>query len=60
MSDRGRSAGERIVHFCLGALVCAISLSLAIEVMQSVWPWLLLIGLIALSISFYVWRIRRW
>lgn len=58
--ESGPGAGERIVNFCIGALVCAICLTLALEMLQSLWPWLFVVALIGLPIAFIVWRNRSW
>lgn len=60
MSDSSRGVGERIVNFCIGALVCAICLTLASNLIKSLWPWLLILSIGAVTVAVYRWRIRRW
>ena len=58
--EQGRSVGERIVNFCIGALVCAICLTLASDLLLSLWPWLVVIALTGSVATFLYWRNRRW
>jgi hypothetical protein len=58
--DTGRGAGERIINFCVGALVCSICLTLALDMLKSLWPWFFVAAIVAGLVAFYSWRIRRW
>jgi hypothetical protein len=58
--ESSRSAGERIVNFCVGALVCSICLTLALDLLKSLWPWLVMAAIVSGLIAFYSWRVRRW
>jgi hypothetical protein len=58
--ESGPGVGERIVNFCIGALVCAICLTLALDMLQSLWPWLVVAAVVAGPVAFFTWRNRRW
>lgn len=58
--ESGPGVGERIVNFCIGALVCAICLTLALDMLQSLWPGLFVAALIGIPIAVISWRNRRW
>lgn len=61
MAERDRrGVGERIVGWCLGALACAIALTMTVELIQSIWPWLLLAVSIGVALAVYRWSLHRW
>ncbi len=64
MSESPTGMVDSLKRACLGILVAAIAINLAVGVVQSVWPALLLIagiaGIIWLSVVVYkAWR-ERW
>lgn len=61
MADRDRrGVGERIVAYCLGALACAVCLTLAVDLLRSIWPWLLSAVVIGCGSMLYRWWYHRW
>lgn len=59
--DPRRSPIEWFVHICLVVLFGAVALSLAMELLAQIWPWLCLIALIAIAIWAGInwWQSRR-
>jgi uncharacterized membrane protein YgdD (TMEM256/DUF423 family) len=49
------------VHACVLLLIGTVALTVAIHLLQAIWPWLLGIALLAgaIMVSVVVWRIRR-
>jgi hypothetical protein len=68
MSERGdgpmKSPLEWLLTVCLIVMGCAIALTVAVDLLQRIWPWLVGIGLLAgaiyLTIRVLIWRRRTW
>lgn len=57
-SDRPILA-QRIIYAALALLAAVMILSLAVSVLQAIWPWLLGVGLIGATVTAGVWWHRR-
>ncbi len=54
-----RSIISRIVMGSLGLLVATIALSLALELLTKIWPWLVGIAILSGAVAVVGWVIRR-
>jgi hypothetical protein len=57
--SEGPILAQRIVYTALALLFAAILLSLAVSVLESIWPWLLGIGLVIGMTTAGIWWHRR-
>lgn len=59
-----RGPVEWLFHICLLLLGCAIALTLALELLRAIWPWLVaglvVVGGIAIAVRVATARRRQW
>lgn len=61
MNDTDPSrVGSRLLNVCFGILMAAIALWLAVEIIRSIWLWLVGVALVGYGLWLMHWRRSRW
>lgn len=47
-------------HFCLVALLGTVALTVAVDLLAQIWPWIVLIGVVVLVIAIAVALYKKW